>query len=107
MLHTPRNRRGDAQPVGEILAADFRTSGLQEKLRSPEVYECWPEVAGDAAAYSRVVGFNKNVLYIEVDSAPQLHLLSTFRRRELLAGMQLAVRGMPVKDIRFRVGGPG
>jgi predicted nucleic acid-binding Zn ribbon protein len=93
--------------VGDILSADFRVSGLKEKLRSPEVYDCWPEVAGDAAEHSRVVGFNKNVLYVEVDSAPQLYLLSTFRKRELLAGMQLAVRGTPVKDIRFRVGAPG
>jgi len=78
---------------------------LKQKLRSPEVYDCWPEVAGpEAAEHSRVVGFHGGVLHVEVDSAPWLQMLATFQKRELLRGVKTAIPGVCVKDIRFRVG---
>ena len=83
----------------------MRTSGLKEKLRSPEIYNCWPEVAGaEVCRHSRVVGFNNCVLYVEVDSPPWLHMLSTFKKQDLLAGLRQTMRGVRVRDIRFRIG---
>ena len=47
--------RGGPKPVGDILARFMKTSGLKQTLRSPEVYDCWPEVAGpEASLHSRV-----------------------------------------------------
>ena len=101
--HTRRS--GGPRAVGDVLARYLRTSGLKEKLRSPAVYQCWPEVAGaDACRHTRVVGFNNATLYVEVDSAPWLHMLSTFRKRELLEGLRQTMPGVTVKDIRFRIG---
>ncbi len=99
-------RGGEPQAVGDVLARYLRTTGLREKLRSPAIYDCWPEVAGpEACRHSRVVGFSNCVLYVEVDSAPWLQMLSAFRKRELLAGLQTLLSGATVKDIRFRIGG--
>jgi predicted nucleic acid-binding Zn ribbon protein len=78
---------------------------MKEKLRNPEVYECWPEVAGpEACRHSRVVGFNNCVLYVEVDSAPWLQMLATFQKPELLRGLREMMRGVRVRDIRFKIG---
>ena len=101
-------RKRAPQSVGDVLAKFMKTSGLKQKLRSPEVYDCWPEVAGaDACKHSRVVGLNNCVLHIEVDSAPWLQLLSTFRKKELLQSMNQLLTGARVKDIRFRIGNTG
>lgn len=101
-----RRRGGQPRAVGDVLTRLLRTSGLGEKLRHPGVYHCWPEVAGvEACQHSRVVGFNNCVLYVEVDSAPWLQMLSTFRKRELLGGMRELMSGVTVKDIKFRLGG--
>jgi len=101
-------RRGGPQPVGDILARYMRTSGLKQKLRSSEVYDCWPEVAGpEACEHSRVVGFNNCVLYVEVDSAPWLQMLATFKKAELLTGIKQLMSGVRVKDIKFKIGGDG
>jgi len=84
------------------------TSGLKQKLRSPEVYDCWPDVAGpEACEHSRVVGFNDCVLYVEVDSAPWLQMLATFKKAELLTGIKQLMSGVLVKDIKFKIGGDG
>ena len=107
-MATPRGYRtknATPQPLGDVLGRFMRTSGLKDKLRSPAVYNCWPEVAGpDASQHSRVVGFDNATLYVEVDSAPWLHMLSQFRRRELLQGMREMMRGARVTDIRFKIG---
>ena len=98
-------RGGEAKPVGDILARFMRTSGLKDKLRSPEIYDCWPEVAGpEASRHSRVVGFNNCVLHVEVDSAPWLQMLASFRKPELLQGIKQLMSGVRVTDIRFRIG---
>ena len=100
-----RRRGGGPQPVGDILARYMRTSGLKEKLRSPAIYDCWPEVVGpDACCHSRVVGFSNCTLYVEVDSAPWLHMLSAFKKQELLQDLRQLVRGVRVNNIKFRIG---
>lgn len=105
---TPREGRryGNPQPVGDILAGFMRVSGLKEKLRSPEVYDCWPEVAGpEASEHSRVIGFSNYVLHVEVDSAPWLQMLATFRKSELLDGIRQVMSGVRITDIKFKIGG--
>ena len=102
--------RQDRRPqrVGEILARYMRVSGLKAKLRHPEVYDCWPEVAGaEACRHSRVVGFHNCVLHVEVDSAPWLHILSTFKKPDLLRGLDQVLMNVRVKDIRFKIGAAG
>ena len=98
-------RGGDPRPVGDILGRYMRTSGLKAKLRSPAVYDYWPEVAGaEACRHSRVTGFDNCVLYVEVDSAPWLQMLATFKKPELLSGIRQVMPGVRVRDIKFRIG---
>ncbi len=107
-MATPRNGRryGNPKQVGDILAGFLRVSGLKEKLRSPEVYDCWPEVAGpEASEHSRVTGFSNYVLHVEVDSAPWLQMLATFKKAELLESIRQIMSGVRVTDIKFKIGG--
>lgn len=98
-------RNAKPVPVGDVLADFLRASGLREKLRSPEIYDCWPEVAGpEAARHSRVVGLSNCTLHVEVDSAPWLHMLSTFRKPDLLRGLAQVTHAVRIKDIQFKIG---
>jgi predicted nucleic acid-binding Zn ribbon protein len=100
-----KRRQASPQPVGDILSRFMKTSGLKAKLRSPRIYDCWPEIAGEEAArHSRVVGLKHCVLYVEVDSAPWLQMLSTFKKNDLLTGARERMQGVRVTDIRFKVG---
>ncbi len=104
-MSTREGRRGGPEPVGEVLAKYMHSSGLDQKLRSPEVYDCWPEVVGaEVCKHTRVVGFDRCILYVEVDSAPWLQMLATFRKPELLRSLRESMRGVRVRDIRFRIG---
>ena len=103
-----QRRGGEPRAVGDVLAKFLRASGLKEKLRSPQVYDCWPEVAGvEACSHSRVVGFTNCVLHVEVDSAPWLQMLATFRKAELLQNLKERMTGVRITDIRFRIGHSG
>lgn len=98
-------RGGDPEPVGDVLARFLKVSGFKAKLRSSAIYDRWPEVAGpEASRHSRVVGFHNGVLHVEVDSPPWLQVLSSFRREELMAAANEVMRGVRVKDIRFKIG---
>ncbi|MFO7900838.1 MAG: DUF721 domain-containing protein [Planctomycetota bacterium] len=98
-------RGGDPKPLGDVLARFLKVSGFRAKLRSPAIYDRWPEVAGpEASRHSRVVGFHNGVLHVEVDSAPWLQVLSSFRKQELMTAANEVMRGVRVKDIRFKIG---
>ena len=100
-----RPRGGNPKALGDVLGKFLRSSGLKEKLRSPKIYDCWPEVAGaEACSHSRVVGFTNCVLHIEVDSAPWLQMLATFRKKELLQNLRERLIGVRVVDIKFKIG---
>lgn len=95
----------EPQQLGGILANFLKKSGLREKLRSSEIYDCWPEIVGaEASKHSRVVGITNCVLHIEVDSAPWLQVLSSFRKKELLEGIRQRVTAVRVNDIKFKIG---
>jgi len=99
-------RRSSApMPVGDVLARYLRSSGLKDKLRSPEIYDGWPEVAGaEAVKHTRVAGFTNGVLHVEVDSAPWLQRLAAFQKPDLLRRLRLQLSGVRVRDIQFRIG---
>lgn len=99
------SRGREPEAVGNVLDRFLRVSGMKAQLRSPAVYAGWPEVAGpEAARHSRVVGYKDGTLHVEVDSAPWLQMLSTFRRQELIATANQVMNGVRVKDIRFTIG---
>ena len=67
--------------------------------------KAWADVVGeDAAVRTRPAGLEQGVLTVHVASAALKHHLSTFRRDEILDGLRRRVPGVPLEEVRFRVG---
>jgi predicted nucleic acid-binding Zn ribbon protein len=98
---------GDGAPeaLGPILAQYLKDSGLLRPQTVRRLAEAWGVAAGtETAAHTRLVGFRKNVLEVEVDSAARLHELANFGKPGLLARLAAALPTCHVQDIRFRPG---
>jgi predicted nucleic acid-binding Zn ribbon protein len=75
------------------------------RLDPGSIYQRWKEVVGESIAeHTRVIGLSGGVLLVEVDSAPLLHELSTYYRRELLDSLRQLGDLPAIQEIRFRAG---
>jgi hypothetical protein len=61
-------------------------------------------VGVETAAHARVSAFTGGVMTVEVDSAPLLHELVSFRKRDLVEVLRRTV-GFGLVDVKFRVAG--
>jgi predicted nucleic acid-binding Zn ribbon protein len=91
--------------LSEILSRLFAARGWgrqQERLR---LESAWAEAAGPQyAAITRVSGFRRGVLEIEVKGAIPMQELSQFHKRQVLERLRKALAGMTIADLRFRAG---
>jgi len=100
----------DAGPerIGHILRDFLETKGIAARLRHLEVYSAWEEVVGPTVvAHTRVAGFNRHKLYVDVDSAAHMHELRTFYKSQILADLRERLPRILVNDIVFRPGSIG
>ena len=68
------------------------------------VQQAWAEAAGsEIAEHTRLASCDRGVLVIEVDSAPLLHELAVYMKRDLLAVL-CKKADVPVTDLKFRPG---
>lgn len=90
--------------VGEFVPAVLK--GIRPRRGSvlEQVRRGWAAAAGPPVAKrTRVAGFERGVLTIEVASAALKHDLATFRQGELLEALAKALPGPLVRELRFRV----
>lgn len=88
--------------LGEAIQQFLKAQGLLARRGKEDLTAAWREAAGEAVAgHSRVCAPRKGVLRIEIDSAPLLHELNSFRRGELLAAMQRLCPRAALVEIRF------
>jgi predicted nucleic acid-binding Zn ribbon protein len=93
------------EAIGKIVADLMATSGLSQRKNLHRIWRCWSDMlGGEVSAHTRLAGMRKNVLYVEVDSAPLLQELSAFHKGRLLSGLKEASGAVPLRDIRFRLG---
>ena len=80
--------------------------GSQRPTSPANVHGAPDQAAGDdAAAHTRLVGFRKNILEVEVDSAARLHELANFRKGLILTRLAEILPACHVREVRFRPGG--
>jgi hypothetical protein len=93
------------EPFGEILSRLFASRGWgrqQERLR---LEKAWSEAAGNEwIEETRVAVLRRNVLEIEVRSPVLLQELSQFHKRRLLEAIRGILKGVTIKDLRFKIG---
>ena len=91
------------EPLSEVLSRLFAARGWgrqQDRLRLERV---WAEAVGaEYAGVTRVSGFRRNVLEVEVKGAVPLQELSQFHKRKVLAKLRTALTGVTIADLRFR-----
>lgn len=95
--------RDGPERLSEILSRLFAARGWgrqQERLR---LERAWAEAAGpDYAKVTRVAGFRRNVLEIEVNGGIPLQELGHFHKRRLLQQLRTLLGGVLITDLRFR-----
>ena len=102
------SREAGPERIGEILRDFLDTKGIAARLRHLEVYSAWEEVVGPTVlAHTRVAGFNRRKLYIDVDSATHMHELRTFYKSQILTDLREKLPKILVDDIVFRPGSVG
>src|SRR5262245_5415423 len=91
--------------LSEVLSRLFAARGWgrhQERLR---LERAWAEAVGsEYATITRVSGFRRNVLEVEVKGAIPLQELSQFHKRKVLEWLRTALAGVTIADLRFRAG---
>jgi predicted nucleic acid-binding Zn ribbon protein len=89
--------------LSEILSRLFTARGWgrqQERLR---LEQAWAESAGaDYISITRVAGFRRRVLEIEVKGAIPLQELNQFHKRKILERLRKALAGVTIADLKFR-----
>lgn len=91
--------------IGEVLSRLFAARGWgrqQERLRLERAWEA--AVGPEYVAMTRVSGFRRNVLEVEVKGAVPLQELSQFHKRKVLARLREALSGVTIADVRFKAG---
>ena len=100
------NRR---EPVhlGEIVEDLVRRTREESVDPLRRIEAAWSELAArmEGAGDTRVAGFSRGVVSVEVKSPPLCAEVAQFRRLRVLADLRAAVgESVRVKDVRFRLG---
>jgi predicted nucleic acid-binding Zn ribbon protein len=101
--------REDAQDftsLGSILSRVLRERGISRRNPVGKIEAHWGDLMGEEIQqHTRILGYRRGVLGVEVDSAPWLQELSSFRRGEILARLQERLPEVKVHDIKFSIRG--
>ena len=96
---------GGPERLSEILSRLFIARGWgrqQERMRLEQV---WAEVAGEKIArQTRAGAIKRGVLEIEVGNGALMQELAGFHKRRLLDALKRKLKGVVLKDLRFRAG---
>lgn len=91
--------------LSDVLAKLFTSRGWGRKSERVRLEAAWAEAAGpDTAPHTRVGGFRRGVLEIEVQGGPLMQELAQFRKRPLLAALRQRLPGVTITDLKFRAG---
>jgi predicted nucleic acid-binding Zn ribbon protein len=93
------------EPLSEILSRLFAARGWgrqQDRLRLERAWEA--AVGAEYVAVTRVAGFRRNVLEVEVKGAVPMQELSQFHKKRVLERLRKALTGVTIADLRFRAG---
>ncbi len=93
------------QSLGDAIQQYLRKEGLLARRSGGEDLEsAWREAAGETtAARTRLCTLKRGVLRVEVEGAPLLHELESFRKAALTDAMRRLCPKSGIREIRFLV----
>ncbi len=96
-------RRGP-MPIASVISELTARRGVGRVGTAERFGRIWAQLVGPALAeQTRVASLSRGVLEVVVSGSVVLQELS-FRKGQLLQGMQAQVPGDAIRDIRFRIG---
>jgi predicted nucleic acid-binding Zn ribbon protein len=102
-----KRRRGEPASLRQLLPGVLK--GLRGVASGPvaRVREVWPEIVGPVVAgRTRVAAVEEGRVRVEVASAAVRHDLATFRRAEVLRGLQERLPELRIREVSYRLGKP-
>jgi predicted nucleic acid-binding Zn ribbon protein len=95
--------RNGPERLSEILSRLFAARGWGRQQDRLRLERAWAQSVGpEFATVTRVVGFRRNVLEVEVKGAVPLQELSQFHKRKVLEELRKVLSGLVIADLRFR-----
>lgn len=92
-------KRNKLEGVGDILAKMKKTTDLGKHLEHAEIWEHWPEIAGEVTSqHTRPQGIKDLQLRIEADSAVWMHKLN-YRKWQIIKKINRIAGKELVSDI--------
>lgn len=88
----------------DIIGRYLQSAGLGRRLQYGELEAAWRKALGDDAGHTRLDAVRKDVAVFVVDNAALLAELNNFRKAELLAALRAEVKGLAIRDLKFRPG---
>ena len=100
-----RNKRvlPTTQNLGDVARTYLTDLEKRMQTRPLEVFDVWPQVAGEFARMTRAKKFEHGVLYVVVNNSTLLSVLHQ-RKAVLLAALRAKCLEIQVMDIMFRFG---
>ena len=92
-----------AEPVGDVLRRWLTGRGVLRLSERERLWDAWQQRLGRDAVHTRLEALKDHVATFVVDSSALLSELRSFRKQELLEGLQQDVRTTFVRDLRFRL----
>lgn len=94
------------EPLSEVLSRLFAARGWGRQQDRLRLERAWAEAVGpEYAGVTRVAGFRRNVLEVEVKGAVPMQELSQFHKKRVLLRLRKSLTGVTITDLRFRAGG--
>ena|SRR5262245_35174497 len=91
--------------LSEVLSRLFTARGWGRQQERIRLESAWVEAAGpEYARVTRVAGFRRSVLEVEVKGAVPMQELSQFHKRRVLGQLRKALPEVTIADLRFRAG---
>lgn len=103
-----RQRGAEPVPVGALVRALVRSEGLDQPNLLRSLRGTWEELVGpELSQHSRLEGFRRGTLRVQVDSAAHMAELQVLVRAGLAERVAANFGQRPVSSIRLRLGGQG
>jgi len=95
----------DFTRINDALQTYLKTSGIEFLLKNQKVCEAWQKIVGpEIAPQTRIAGFDRGVLTVEVASSSLYAELSSFHLQALVEAMQREMKSKRVRKIKLRLG---
>ena len=90
--------------LSDALAHVFSAGGLGQALRLRSLRERWRRAVGeDIGTRTRLLGFKRGVLRVEVESSSLLQELASVYKQAILDSLASGEEPLAVRDIRFQL----